>query len=144
MHTLGSGAAGDKAVLETVQEKDPKQMVGLGGESYEERCKEAKINTLERRRYLQHMAKILKIIKGINKINSENLFQLAEGGRTRATVGHLNLLKKHARTEIRRNSYAYGVVDQWNQLPDKLKETEKVETFKKNLRKMGDRPIGGQ
>jgi hypothetical protein len=53
-------------------------------------------------------------------------------------------LKKHARTEIRRNSYAYRVVDQWNQLPDELKETETVETFKKNLMKMGGRPVGRQ
>jgi hypothetical protein len=120
-------------------------MVGLEGETYEERCKEAGIDTLERRRYLQDMTQTFKILKGINKVSSENLFHLAEvGRRTRATVGHLNLLKKHARTEIRRNSYAYRVVDQWNQLPDELKETEKVETFKKNLRKTGGRPTGGQ
>jgi hypothetical protein len=56
----------------------------------------------------------------------------------------MNLLKKHARTGLRRNSYAYRVVDQWTQLPDELKKTEKIETFKKNLRKMGGRPLRGQ
>ncbi len=90
------------------------------------------------------MTQTFKILKGIDKVNSENLFQLAEvGRRTRATVSHLNLLKKHAQTEIRRNSCTYRVVDQLNQLPDELKETEKVETFKKNLRKIGGRPVGG-
>jgi hypothetical protein len=91
------------------------------------------------------MTQTFKILQEIDKVNSENLFQLAEvGRRTSATAGHLNLLKKHGRIEIRRNSYAYRVVDQWNQLPDELKETEKVQTFKKNLRKMGDRPVGRQ
>jgi hypothetical protein len=91
-------------------------MVGLEGETYEERCKEAGIDTLERGRCLQDMTQTFKILKGINKVNSENLFQLAEvGRRTSATAGHLNLLKKHGRIEIRRNSYAYRVVDQWNQ-----------------------------
>jgi hypothetical protein len=54
------------------------------------------------------MAQTFKIIKGMDKVNLENLFQPAgEKTRTRATEGHLSLLKKHARTEIRRNSYAY-------------------------------------
>ncbi len=116
-------------VLKKEQEKALEQMVGLGGETYEERCKKAGIDTLERRRYPQDMTQRLKILKGIKEVNSENLFQLAEvGRRTRVTAGQLNLLKKHAQTEIRRNNYAYRVVDQWNQLPDELKETEKVET----------------
>jgi hypothetical protein len=81
-------------------------MVGLEGETNEERCKEAGIDTLERR-YLQAISQTFKIINGIDKINLENLFQLAEvGERTRTTAGHLNLLKKHARTDIRRNTVA--------------------------------------
>ncbi len=91
------------------------------------------------------MAQTFKILKAIDKVNSEYLFQLAAvGRRTRATVGHLNLLKKHAWTENRRNSCSYRLVDLRNQLPDELKDTEKVETFKKNLRKMGGQPVGGQ
>jgi hypothetical protein len=43
-----------------------------------------------------------------------------------------------------RNSYTYRVVDQWNQLPHKLKTVEKVQTFKRNLRKMGGQPVGRQ
>jgi hypothetical protein len=57
----------------------------------------------------------------------------------KATSGHPNLLKNHAQTKIRRNSYAYRIVDQWNSLPDKLKEI-----FKKNMRKIGGWPVGGQ
>ncbi len=104
-----------------MQEKALKQIIGLGGETYEERCTAAGIDTLERRRSLQDMAQT-----------------------ARATAGHLNLLKKHARTGLRRNSFAYRVVNQWNQLLDELKETKKIENFKKNLRKMGGRQVGGQ
>ncbi len=35
------GQAGGKAILEKVQEKALEQIVGLGGETYEEKCKEA-------------------------------------------------------------------------------------------------------
>jgi hypothetical protein len=35
------GQAGGKAILEKVQEKALEQTVGLGGETYEEKCKEA-------------------------------------------------------------------------------------------------------
>jgi hypothetical protein len=45
------------------------QIVGLRGETYEKRCKEAGIDTLER-----------TWSKGIDKVNSEPLFQNADEG----------------------------------------------------------------
>jgi hypothetical protein len=63
---------GEKAVLEKVHGKALKQMVGLRGETYEERCKEDGKDTLERRRYLQDMAQTFKILQGIDIVNSSS------------------------------------------------------------------------
>jgi ribonucleases P/MRP protein subunit RPP40 len=127
--------AGDKATLECVQEKAVRQIVGLKGNTYEEKCSELGLETLEKRRYLQDMAQTFKIIKGIDKVRPEEIFKfMDEGGRTRAAAGHKQLQKKMARTEARKNSYTYRVVDQWNSLPEDLRMLERLEAFKKRLK----------
>jgi hypothetical protein len=47
---------------------------GLRGESYEERCREAGLETLEARRKTQDITQVFKILKGIDKIDPEKLF----------------------------------------------------------------------
>ncbi len=47
---------------------------GLRGESYEERCREAKLETLEARRKTHDITQVFKILKGIDKTDSEKLF----------------------------------------------------------------------
>ncbi len=55
------------------------QMVaGLKGETYEERCCELKLDRLEKRRSDQYMKQTYKIIRGIDKLDSEKLFQFRQ------------------------------------------------------------------
>ena len=65
---------GDIETIESIQEKALRMTSGLKGENYEERCKEAGLETLEERRKTQDMAQVFKIVKGINKLDLEKIF----------------------------------------------------------------------
>ncbi len=51
-------------------------------------------------------------------------------------AGAKNIASKYARTDIRKESFTFRVVETWNRLPDSVKLTEKPETFKKELKKL--------
>ncbi len=53
-------------------------VAGLRGETYEERCRELKLESLEKRRSDQDMKQAYKIIRGIDKLDSEKLFQFRQ------------------------------------------------------------------
>ena len=53
--------------------------------------------------------------------------------RTRALTGRLNVIRNEGRTEIRRNFWSVRVCDQWNSLPDHVKEQETTNGFKNAL-----------
>jgi hypothetical protein len=52
-------------------------------------------------------------------------------GKAQKTLHH-----NMARTDIRKESFAIRVVETWNRLPDRVKLTEKPESFKKELKKI--------
>ncbi len=76
--------AGDKEVLEKVQEKAVKMVAGLKGSDYEERCAELGLETLEERRQSQDMALVHKMM---NNGQGTSMFEFARnddnGVRTR-------------------------------------------------------------
>jgi hypothetical protein len=65
------------------------------------------------------------------KVMSEN-----RGATTQRTAGAKNTTSHYARTDIRKESFAIRVVETWNRLPDRVKLTEKPESFKKELKKI--------
>ncbi len=52
--------------------------------------------------------------------------------RTRRAAGAKNIASQYARTDIRKESFAIGVAETWNRLPDRVKP----ESFKKELKKL--------
>jgi hypothetical protein len=127
---------GDKAILERVQEKALKNTTGLMGRTYEERCKEVSLETLERRRQIQDMSQTFKILKGVDRVEPDQLFSRVRGEvRTRLSADPWNLQKKRARKEVRLHSFGLRVVDPWNSLPSVCKEKDQIWNFKKFLKK---------
>jgi hypothetical protein len=51
-------------------------------------------------------------------------------------TGAKNIASQYARTDIRKASFAIRVAETWNRLPDRVKLTEKPESFKKELNKI--------
>jgi len=80
MVTWSPWLAGDREVLEKVQKKAVCMVSGLKGKSYEERCAELGLETLETRRIKQDMSLVHKLI---SNGGGEELFTLHISRRTR-------------------------------------------------------------
>ena len=123
----------DKAVLEKIRRRAISMVSGLKGKEYEERLQELGITTLEERRHQADMLQTFKIVRGIDKVNSESWFQMAANAEraTRSRDGLLNLKPRAARLEVRRNFFSNRVVDSWNQIPSEVKNARTVSMFKR-------------
>jgi ribonuclease P/MRP protein subunit RPP40 len=130
--------AGDKEVLEKVQEKAVKMVAGLKGRDYGERCAELGLETLEERRQSQHMALVHKMM---SNGQGASMFEFARNDdaevRTRHAAATHGLAVQFARTDIRKYSFAVRVVEPWNRLlPDTLKKAASKEAFKREWRQL--------
>jgi hypothetical protein len=134
---------GDKALLENVQIKAIQAVSGMAGLTYEEKCRELDIETLEVRREQQDLLLTYKILNGIGNIEYDGLFTKFQQAtaRTRLAVGHDNLILPVARSEVRRNSFAVRVVTKWNRLPDEIKMSNNSEEFKRRLKSFYKRTV---
>jgi hypothetical protein len=123
--------------IESVQRKALQSVAGLQNMSYDERCRELRMETLEERRRKQDLKLVHSILNGKGGLKYEKLFEKAEnrqGPRTRNTEGTNNLKIPAARTELRRNSFTVRTVTQWNSLPDELKGCKSGEQFKRMIK----------
>jgi len=128
---------GDKSVLEKVQEKALKMVSGIKAKSYEERCKELGLDTLEKRRNIQDMVETFRILCSNNDGYASGILETVRttGARTRQAAEPLNLVHKYARTEVRRNSFSVRVAEPWNKLSRETREAKNVQQFKRLLKK---------
>jgi len=134
---------GDIERLESVQEKAVKMVAGLQGKSYKESCVELGLETLENRRRDQDMNLVFKLLRE----GGSDMFTMTgerEGARTRQAAGPRTLAGQYARTDIRKYSFAVRVVDDWNQLPDKLRGAQSQESFKRGLKSLRESEKAGQ
>ena len=126
----------DREVLEKVQEQALRFTTGLKGKTYEERCKEVGLETLERRRKNQDLLQAFKIVKGIDRVDPGKLFtRVSHTARTRNAADTMNLQKERARKDVRMNSFSIRIVDHWNSIPEKVKASERAEAFKSYLKR---------
>ena len=126
---------GDKETLEKVQERAVKMVAGLASTDYKERCFELGLDTLEDRRRDQDMALVHKLlIDG----QGQDIFKMAgtneNGVRTRRAAATYGLTTQFARTDIRKYSFGVRVVEEWNKLPESVKQAPSKEAFKSRLK----------
>jgi hypothetical protein len=115
----------DKQLLENIQIKAVNWVTGLNAVTYDEKCKELGLNTLEVRRWEQDMVQTYKILNGIGNIRADRFFTKIGSrlvARTRMAAGHDNLMLPRARTEVRRNSFSVRIVKEleWSTRFDKI------------------------
>jgi hypothetical protein len=127
---------GDKDVLEKVQEKALKMISGLKGTTYEEKCAELGLKTLEERRGGQDMALVHKFL---TEQTGTDLFRLTAAqnrARTRQAAGEHGLSVQYARTDPRKYSFTVRTVEDWNRLPEEVKSSRNGEEFRNKLKKL--------
>ena len=110
----------------------------LTSRSYEDRLEELGLTTLEERRRRGDMITAYRILTGKDIVDPSLWFKMAvpRAGATgtRQNLGYLNVeMPAGCRLELRRNQFSQRVVEDWNLLPDWVKEAKTVNSFKNNL-----------
>ena len=125
--------------LENVQRRAVRAISGLKGASYEEKLKEIGLPSLEDRRKEIDLVQAYKTVNCDEKGDCELGFVRADNRRpTRNGAGRDKLLVKRANHEYRRNYFSLRVIDDWNELPDTVKEARNVSAFKRLYRRHRD------
>ena len=117
--------------LEKVQHRVTKLVPGLYDWSYEDRCRELKLPTLQQRRLRGDLIETYKILNGYEGSDYNKFFKLREG----STRGHYWKLEKreHINSQVRQGWFAIRVVNPWNSLPSNVVNAPSIATFKTRL-----------
>ena len=125
---------GDITTLEQVQHRFTRMVSGMGNLTYEERLAKLGLTTLQDRRVRGDMIETFKILTEKVDVNPDTWLTpigSREGAAsTRASDGHLNLARRVATSEVRKNQFSVRVVPVWNALPDGVKTQESLNCFK--------------
>jgi ribonuclease P/MRP protein subunit RPP40 len=121
----------DIKALERIQKRATKLISGMGGLAYEDRLKELKLFSLERRRVRGDLIQVFKFIKNVNYHGAEYFFQFVGESKTRGH--HFKLQKQRPRLLMRQHFFSDRVVDEWNGLPSEVVEARTVGSFKTKL-----------
>ena len=120
----------DIELFEQVQHKSTKLIPDIAHLPYHDRLKHLNIIALELTRHRGDLIETFKILKGLEGIPSNSLFEL----NTSVTRGNsLKLNKPRSRLNIRYNNFSQSVTNAWNQLPERVISSATVNGFKNNL-----------
>ena len=119
-------------LIENVQRKFTKRMVGFSEIEYEERLKLLRLPSLEFRRLRGDMIETYKIVHGIyDSRTTSTLFTFKDDPRTR---GHsLQISKVHTNTTRFLKFFTNRVINYWNYLPENIVKAGTVNAFKNAL-----------
>ena len=120
--------------LENVQKKALKQVNGLKETDYLTRVKEFGLTTLEESRTLTDLVQTYKIINGIDDVERKIWFELygdTERRVTRTSEPSLCIVASRPNLDRRKHFFSNRKVQQWNSLPENIKNARNVKQFKK-------------
>ena len=121
----------DQRRIEGVQRRATKLVSSVSELSHHERLRKLGIPSLQYRRMRADMLQVYKILHGIERINPDVFFELADGTRTR---GHkYKIIKQRCSTSFMLHSFSHRVVDIWNALPEHVVDSPNVNIFKTRL-----------
>ena len=121
----------DIALLEGVQRRATKMILGYKHYCYEDRLAICQLSTLEGRRLRGDLIQAFKLLMGLDQINYNNCFVLDVNTSKR---GHtLKVAKPRVRLDIRLHSVSHRVVNYWNNLPVEIVEYQSINNFKYKL-----------
>ena len=119
-------------ILERVQRRATKLVVGFRNKTYVERLQLLGFTTLQKRRERGDLIETYKILSGLERVDSSQFFTLASTGYD--LRGHSKkLLVNRCRVKIRQGFFSQRVVAAWNDLPASVVEAPSVNCFKSRL-----------
>ena len=124
----------DINLLENVQRRATKMVIGMHSLPYEERLKKLDLFPLAHRRHRGDLILVYKMFKGLIDMKIEDFFVQKQYKRTRGHDLKLELPKKPI-TDIGSNAFSHRVIIPWNSLPNYVINSNNVNEFKWNYDK---------
>ena len=125
-----TGYITDLTLIEKVQRRWTKEIKGLYEKSYPERLKSLKLYSIYGRLLRSDLILTWKIFNGLSSIKPEQLFVLNSS----STRGHkFHIFKPRHHLECRARSFSCRIVNDWNDLPARVVESETLPQYKKQL-----------
>jgi ribonuclease P/MRP protein subunit RPP40 len=122
----------DIDLIESVQRRVTRLVVGSKGKEYEDRLQMLGLKTLETRRIRGDLIEVFKILRGIDNVDERLFFSKAISN----TRGHdLKLYKHSCRLDCRKYCFSHRVVEIWNKLLDSAVTCITVNSFKNRIDK---------
>ena len=117
--------------IEAIQRRATKIVPELRDKSYEDRLKALKLPSLVYRRRRGDMIQMFKIMKGLVRMNIQDLLTPIEDSITR---GHFSRVRKGKAVKTQRiSSFSQRVINDWNSLPTNVIDAPTLNTFKNRL-----------
>ena len=104
---------------------------GLGHLSYQDRLRVLKLPTLFYRRKRTDLIQVFKIIKKFDQIDGDRFFTY-DMGITRRN-NELKLYKPRSEKSIKQHSFSHRIVNDWNDLTNKVTGASTINSFKAAL-----------
>ena len=117
----------DHKEIEKVQKRATKLVKSISHLPYGERLKKLNLTTLY---YRRQRADVFRIIKGIDKLDIGNFFEL---NCRPSRYNSLKLIKPRSLTSHKQFSFSHRVINNWNELPDSVVLSDNLNIFKRNL-----------
>ena len=125
-----TGYVGDIRMLESVQRRWTKQIVGFADHSYSVRLSLLNLFSVKGRLIRADLIQVWKIMSG-QCPSLNNLFKCSTDGRTR---GHSKkIFRPRHFTDVRSRFFSIRVIDLWNSLPEVVVSAQTVQSFKRHL-----------
>ena len=127
----------DREVIERVQKRAVAMISGMpSGMTYEQKCAEIGLETLDERRRTHDTLQTYKILNGIDRVDAAVFTtQINRARITRASANPKNLIVPYARLEVRKNSYFVRAPELWNRLNSNIKDAPSIKCFKHALKR---------
>ena len=125
-----TGYVGDLRMLESVQRRWTKKVVGFADLPYSTRLSLLNLFSIKGRLLRSDLILVWKILSGFSP-SLGNLFELVGNDRTR---GHSRkMFKPRHSTDVRSRFFSLRIIDLWNSLPDEVVSAQSLTTFKRLL-----------
>ena len=126
-----TGYLGDLRLLESVQRRWTKQIIGMANIPYSDRLKALNLYSIKGRLIRADLIKCWKIFHGKCGLKPRNMFNLPP---LQGTRGHrFKIAHSFCTTEMRRHFFSLRCVSVWNSLSDDVVSLETIESFKSAL-----------